>query len=62
VLIVALIDARSVGWRLEVASEVSPSVKRAAQVVGIAEVLWPQARADTRADAAQSATAPHELA
>ena len=61
-LIVALIDARSTGWQLEVAPEVSPSVERAAQVVGIAQVLWPQERSDARSDAAQSATPPHELA
>jgi len=41
-IIVALIDARSIGWPLEVAAEVSPGVQRAAQVVGIAQVLWPQ--------------------
>jgi anti-anti-sigma factor len=61
-LIVALIDARSIGWELEVAPEVGPSVERAAQVVGIAQVLWPQERPDSRSDAAQSATPPHELA
>lgn len=61
-LIVALIDARSIGWQLEIAPEVSPSVERAAQVVGIAQVLWPQDRPDPRSDPAQSATPPHELA
>ena len=40
-VIVALTDARWVGWRLEVAPGVSPSVERAAQIVGIAQVLWP---------------------
>ncbi|HJS92977.1 MAG TPA: STAS domain-containing protein [Solirubrobacteraceae bacterium] len=61
-LIVALIDARSTGWPLEVAPEVSPSVQRAAQVVGIAQVLWPHERPRPGSDAAQSAAPPHELA
>jgi anti-anti-sigma factor len=61
-LIVALIDARSIGWALEVAPEVGPSVERAAQVVGIAQVLWPEQRPDPRSDAAQPATPPRELA
>jgi anti-anti-sigma factor len=41
-LLVALTDARWHGWHLEVAREVSPTVERAAQIVGIAQVLWPQ--------------------
>jgi anti-anti-sigma factor len=41
-LLVALADARWQGWHLEVAREVSPTVERAAQIVGIAQVLWPQ--------------------
>lgn len=41
-LLVALTDARWDGWPLEVAPEVSPSVQRAAEIVGIAQVLWPQ--------------------
>jgi anti-anti-sigma factor len=60
-LIVALIDARSVGWRLEVASEISPTVERAARVVGIAQILWPDDRPDPRSGAAQPATRSNEL-
>lgn len=41
-LLVAVTDARWDGWALEVASEVSPSVQRAAEIVGIAQVLWPE--------------------
>jgi anti-sigma B factor antagonist len=41
-LLAALTDARWTGWQLEVAPKVSPTVERAAQVVGIAQVLWPQ--------------------
>jgi anti-anti-sigma factor len=41
-LLVALADARWHGWHLEVAREVSPTVERAAQIVGIAQVLWPE--------------------
>jgi anti-anti-sigma factor len=41
-LIVALAEARSDGWQLEVAREVSHSVARAAQIVGIARALWPE--------------------
>ena len=51
VLIVALIDARSIGWQLEVAPEVSPTVRRAAQVVGIAQVLWPREQPEPRRQA-----------
>ena len=40
-LIVTLTDARSTGWQLEVAPEVSPSVTRAAEIIGIARILWP---------------------
>ena len=46
-LIVALVDARSIGWPLEIAPEVSPTVERAARVVGIAQVLWPQDQPET---------------
>lgn len=59
-LLIALIDARWIGWQLEVAPEVSTSVERAAQIVGIAEVLWPQDRAAGRPDAAPIAPRPHE--
>jgi anti-anti-sigma factor len=41
-LIVALADAHSDGWQLEVAREVSQSVARAAEIVGIARALWPE--------------------
>lgn len=41
-LIVALIDARWTGWQLEVAAEVSPGVQRAAEITGIAQILWPE--------------------
>jgi anti-anti-sigma factor len=41
-LLVALADARWDGWSLEVAPELSPIVQRAAEIVGIAEVLWPE--------------------
>jgi len=41
-LLVALADARWDGWSLEVAPELSPSVRRAAEIVGIAQVLWPE--------------------
>ena len=40
-LLLALTDARWTEWPLEVAPEVSPTVERAAQIVGIAQVLWP---------------------
>jgi anti-anti-sigma factor len=50
-LLVALTDARWSGWPLEVAPEVSPSVARAARVVGIAQVLWPQALSTSRTGA-----------
>jgi anti-sigma B factor antagonist len=60
-LILALTDARWTRWQLEVAPEVSPSVERAAQIVGIAQVLWPQGRLGTRSVAPHSET-PHELA
>jgi anti-anti-sigma factor len=46
-LLAALTDARWTGWPLEVAREVSPAVDRAAQIVGISEVLWPQ-HSDTK--------------
>lgn len=41
-LLVALLDARWSGWPLDVARELSPSVERAAEIVGIAQVLWPK--------------------
>lgn len=41
-VLVALADARWDGWPLEVAPELSPTVRRAAEIVGIAQVLWPQ--------------------
>lgn len=59
-LIVALTDSRWIGWPLEVAPEVSPSVERAAQIVGIAQVLWPEERSSPHATA-RSGTA-HEAA
>ncbi|HET6868743.1 MAG TPA: STAS domain-containing protein [Solirubrobacteraceae bacterium] len=40
-LLLALTDARWTGWPLDVAPAVSPAVERAAQIVGIAQVLWP---------------------
>jgi anti-anti-sigma factor len=40
-LLLALTDARWTGWQLDVAPKVSPSVQRAAQIMGIAQVLWP---------------------
>jgi anti-sigma B factor antagonist len=61
-LLIALIDARSIGWPLEIASEVSRAVERAAQVVGIAQVLWPQERPGPGSDTTHSAAPPHELA
>lgn len=51
-ILVALTDARWIGWPLEVAPEVSPTVERAAQIVGIAQVLWPQGPEPRRSDAA----------
>ena len=51
-LLIALTDARWIGWQLEVAPELSRSVERAAQIVGIAQVLWPQDSATRRSDAA----------
>jgi anti-anti-sigma factor len=50
-LLAALTDARWAGWPLEVAPRVSPSVERAAQIVGIAQVLWPQEPSAPRSDA-----------
>jgi anti-anti-sigma factor len=60
-LLLALTDARWIGWRLEVAPEVSPNVRRAAQIVGIGRVLWPEEQPDHRSDAAPAGT-PEELA
>jgi anti-anti-sigma factor len=51
-LLLALTDARWIGWPLEVARQVSPSVERAAQIVGIAQVLWPQDPGARQSDAA----------
>jgi anti-anti-sigma factor len=48
-LLLALTDARWTGWWLEVAPELSPSVRRAAEIVGIAQVLWPQDPVQPRA-------------
>ena len=55
-LLLALTDARWSGWRLEVARAVSPSVERAAQIVGIAQVLWPPEAGPSRTS--QSTTRP----
>jgi len=41
-LLLALTDARWNGWPLEVAPEVSPTIQRAAQIVGIDQVFWPK--------------------
>lgn len=41
-LLVALTDARWDRWRLEVARQISPSVERAVQIVGIERALWPE--------------------
>jgi hypothetical protein len=41
-VLAALTDARWTGWQLEVAPKVSPTVERAANFVGIAQVLWPE--------------------
>lgn len=43
-LLVAVTDARWTGWQLDVAPEISPAVARAAEIVGIAAVLWPPDR------------------
>lgn len=40
-VLVALTDARWDGWPLEIAPELSPTVRRAAEIVGIGQVLWP---------------------
>jgi anti-anti-sigma factor len=40
-VLVALADARWDGWPLEIAPELSPTVRRAAEIVGIGQVLWP---------------------
>lgn len=55
-LLLALTDARWNGWPLEVAPAVSPTVERAARIVGIAQVLWPSEPAPSRTD--QAATGP----
>jgi len=60
-LLVALTDARWIGWRLDVAPEASPSVERAAQMVGIGRVLWPEQRPEARSEGAH-AEPPHERA
>lgn len=57
-LLVALTDARSIGWQLEVAAEVSPTVARAAEIVGIAQALWPEGRPHPGTTAAQAGTLP----
>jgi anti-anti-sigma factor len=51
-LLLVLTDARWTGWPLEVAPAVSPTVERAAQVVGIAQVLWPPETEPTRSEPA----------
>lgn len=55
-LLLALTDARWTGWPLEVAAEISPTIERAARIVGIAQVLWPSEVGPSRAD--QAATEP----
>lgn len=40
-LLGAVTDARLTGWQLDIAPEVGPAVARAAEIVGIAQVLWP---------------------
>jgi anti-anti-sigma factor len=57
-LLVALTDARRTGWKLEVARKVSPSFERAAQIGGIAEVLWPQDSAARQSDGGPLGPAP----
>jgi anti-anti-sigma factor len=58
-LLLALTDARWNGWPLEVAPAVSPTVERAARIVGIAQVLWPSEPAPSRTDQATTGrTAP----
>jgi anti-anti-sigma factor len=60
-LIVALIDARWTGWQLEVAPEVSPGVQRAAQITGIAQILWPEDPDPGASDKPSSRSAtPHD--
>jgi anti-anti-sigma factor len=51
-VLAAVTDARWIGWQLEVVPHVSPSVERAARIVGIARVLWPQDPDPSRADTA----------
>jgi anti-anti-sigma factor len=41
-LLPALTDARWNGWSLEVDRRVSPSVEKAARILRIAEVFWPE--------------------
>jgi anti-anti-sigma factor len=57
-LLVGLAHARWTGWGLEVAREVSPSVARATQLVGIAEVLWPRDAGARPSDAAPLPPSP----
>jgi anti-anti-sigma factor len=54
-LLVALTDARWEGWELDVARTVSPSVRRAAHIVGVARALWPEDPKPERADPADDA-------
>jgi anti-sigma B factor antagonist len=49
-LLLALTDARWNAWPLEVDRHVSPSVERAARIVGIARVLWPRDPASEHTD------------
>jgi anti-sigma B factor antagonist len=54
VLLVALTDARWDGWPLEIAPELSATVRRAAEIVGIGQVLWPQDPDQARAPRAEA--------
>lgn len=55
-LLLALTDARWNGWALEVARELGPTVQRAAEIVGIAQVLWPQDQDQSPAPRGQPTT------
>lgn len=55
-LLLALTDARWNGWPLEIAPAVSPTVERAARIVGIAQVLWPSELRPSQTD--QATTGP----
>jgi anti-anti-sigma factor len=60
-LLLALTDARWTGWPLEVAPQVSPTVERAAQILGIARVFWPT-DPDTESAPSTAAARRHEPA